>query len=1077
MTWWEAVAVDLGPDPTTEDLPAVTPAGGPMPASRFVAFLFADIRGFTAFTADRGAEAAAAIAAKFAGLASEVVVSHGGVVVGTWGDEVLAEFASARAAMRAALALQQRCRAATLAEPDMPVGVGVGVDVGEPASEEDLRAGGALNFAARLCAAARPGEVLASRELVHLAGTVSGITCEPRRWLRLKGIEGRVSVLRLQPQARNQQAERRFRSILIDTPQRHRKRRRRALVAGLAAAAVVAGTGAYWLARPEPARPPVVPGEAIGAIDATNGRLLGTVPLRRSSEGVAVSPDGRDVWVANPSDDSVSRIDVKTRAVVQTVTKVGNGPVALVVVGEDVWVANSLSATVTQISTVTNQSIGTIGVGNGPSAIAYGFGWLWITNESDSTLSRVDPNRIRKTITVDVGTRPDGVTTGDGAVWVANREDNTVTRIEPGSMHPYHPIPVGAGPRGIVATPAGVWVTNSLESTVVRIDPHTYRETALIQVGDAPTAVAVGRDGTIWVSNAGDATLAHIDPARDRVTKRLFVGSAPHGLVLAGSTIWVAAQPYASLAHRGGTLTIANSGPNCCANIDTIDPAFSYWPPTWSALRLVYDGLVAWNRSPGARSELVPDLAISLPSITADGKTYTFRLRSGIRYSSGSAVRGSDICRSLERQFLPGALPSAARGHPAYYSAIVGAASCLRYRGPCHLDSGIHTDDAAGTIAFRLTRPDPDFLAKLTSLFAAAVPSGTPAHDAGTGAIPGTGPYMISKYLPDTGAAPGTPAARPGSLTLVRNPFFHRWSSSAQPDGYPDVIRWVPEPSPAAALDDIVDGRVDVHLRDGTAGAVALRTRYPGLLHIPSVAITKFVVLNPAVPPFNNPTARRAVAYALSADPVIARLSHDRAACRLAPRGYPGYSPGCAYRRDLAKARRLVVRSGTRGARVNLYSCRGLDIYANGAQHMKRVLTQIGYDTHLKLQKCEDFVDSEFSSRRPMNIEVDSWAPDFRAASQFYEPLLGCNEGTLTFGSCNHRIEVVADMALRAQLTDPGRAQRLWVRVYRMVDADARLIATDSPVGMVTLLSRRTGNYRPDDYYFGVPDLGQLWVK
>jgi YVTN family beta-propeller protein len=277
------------------------------------------------------------------------------------------------------------------------------------------------------------------------------------------------------------------------------------------------------------------------------------------------------------------------------------------------------------------------------------------------------------------------VITGDGAVWVANRDDNTLVRIDPDTMQAGHPIPVGGGPRGIVATPDGVWVTNSLESTVVRVDPHTYRETALIQVGDAPTAIAAGRDGTIWVSDSGDATLARIDPATGRVTKRLFVGSAPHGLALAGSTIWVAAQPYASRAHRGGTLTIANSGPGGLAFIDTIDPAFDYWAPTWSALRLVYDGLVAWNRSPGAGYELVPDLAVSLPVTAADGKTYTFRLRSGIRYSSGTLVRPSDIRRALERQFLPAARPSTATVRADHRHRRCNLLPDIS--PPCHLDS------------------------------------------------------------------------------------------------------------------------------------------------------------------------------------------------------------------------------------------------------------------------------------------------------------------------------------------------------------------------------------------------------
>ena len=64
------------------------------------------------------------------------------------------------------------------------------------------------------------------------------------------------------------------------------------------------------------------------------------------------------------------------------------------------------------------------------------------------------------------------------------------------------------------------------------------------------------------------------------------------------------------------------------------------------------DGLVAFNQTSGlAGTQLVPDLAVSLPTPTDGGKTYVFRLRPNILFSSGRAVRPSDVRATFERDF------------------------------------------------------------------------------------------------------------------------------------------------------------------------------------------------------------------------------------------------------------------------------------------------------------------------------------------------------------------------------------------------------------------------------------------
>ena len=82
-------------------------------------------------------------------------------------------FASTREAIRAALDLQQRFVEETLEQPELPLTVGIGLDAGETVQVQRGYRGGALNLAARLCGQARAGEILASREVTHLARTCS----------------------------------------------------------------------------------------------------------------------------------------------------------------------------------------------------------------------------------------------------------------------------------------------------------------------------------------------------------------------------------------------------------------------------------------------------------------------------------------------------------------------------------------------------------------------------------------------------------------------------------------------------------------------------------------------------------------------------------------------------------------------------------------------------------------------------------------------------------------------------------------------------------------------------------------
>ncbi|HYH27354.1 MAG TPA: adenylate/guanylate cyclase domain-containing protein, partial [Actinomycetota bacterium] len=172
-------------------------AGGERTAVR--TFLIADVRGYTAFTRERGDAEAARLAKKFADLAREAVVARGGAVIELRGDEALAVFDSTPQAVRAALEFQATCIEETELDPNLPLTVGIGIDAGEAIPVEDGFRGVALNMAARLCSKAAAGQVLVTPLVAEKSGVIEGVGFEDRGPADLKGFEGSVSLVEAVP--------------------------------------------------------------------------------------------------------------------------------------------------------------------------------------------------------------------------------------------------------------------------------------------------------------------------------------------------------------------------------------------------------------------------------------------------------------------------------------------------------------------------------------------------------------------------------------------------------------------------------------------------------------------------------------------------------------------------------------------------------------------------------------------------------------------------------------------------------------------------------------------------------------
>src|SRR3954470_24889833 len=238
--------------------------------------------------------------------------------------------------------------------------------------------------------------------------------------------------------------------------------------------------------------------------------------------------------------------------------------------------------------------------------------------------------------------------------------------------------------------------------------------------------------------------------------------------------------------RRGGTLTMLWNGAGT-----SIDTTLDY-DQNWQVLTMTSDGLLNYRRVPGPKGlELVPDLAEEIPTPSDDGKNYVFKVRKGIKYSTGAEVKPSDFTYTFERQFKAAAPAS------NFYEGIVGGDACAKKPKQCDLSKGVVADDAASTVTFHLKEPDPDFLQKLAIPFAYVVPKGTPNKDIGTKPLPATGPYVIKEYVPDQ------------QMLFVRNPQFKEWSHEAQPDGYPDKIVMKLGLSVSDAVTQIENGQAD----------------------------------------------------------------------------------------------------------------------------------------------------------------------------------------------------------------------------------------------------------------------------
>jgi YVTN family beta-propeller protein len=584
-----------------------------------------------------------------------------GQVIDTPGDAYFVAFKSASDAVFAAVQVQRSLN--THAWPNgVAPSVRIGIHTGEAAQRKERYLGLAVHRASRIGAAGHGGQVLisdATRALVE-DELPAGVELRELGEHNLKDIDRperlyqlRIPNLREQfPPLRTEASktafagrERELAEVAEAAVRRRRVIGRRGVLTALliavglacATAALLLTEGSSHSGRTE------IAANSLGMFRTDGDQVATEIPLHAAPNGVAAGEGA--VWVTNTGNDTVSRVDPVLDRAVGTI-QVGSGPTAVAVGGGAVWVVNSLDGTLSWINPAANREVQRIrGVGSGPSAVAYGEHSVWVASANDGLLFRVNPKTGRVGKSIETGASAGDIAVGAGSVWVSNQASRTVVRVDAATNEVSGVISVGNGPTGVAFGAGSVWVANNLDGTLSRIDPATNGVTATIPVGGGPKGVTFA-DGAVWVSDEFGGVVLRIDARTEKVEERLRVGNRPAGLDVSKQRVWIAVQPSGE-THRGGKLTVAGSGGAAGTGgtpFDSIDPAIASLATSWSVLIVTNDGLTGFERVGGSEgARVVPDLAVSLPVATAGGRTYTFRLRPGIRYSDGALVRPSDF--------------------------------------------------------------------------------------------------------------------------------------------------------------------------------------------------------------------------------------------------------------------------------------------------------------------------------------------------------------------------------------------------------------------------------------------------
>jgi peptide/nickel transport system substrate-binding protein len=448
--------------------------------------------------------------------------------------------------------------------------------------------------------------------------------------------------------------------------------------------------------------------------------------------------------------------------------------------------------------------------------------------------------------------------------------------------------------------------------------------------------------GRIWASVAMTAIGASL------LAAAMFAGSAAGAGAAAG-------------AKTGGTLTIVSR-----SDFDYADPALSYFNHTWNMMSATHLTLTYYPHTEGAAGGRLTGAAAPLPRVTNGGKTYTFQVKRGFKFSNGANVTAANFKRAFDR----GRNPSSQSPAQSFLEDVAS----YKANGQ--------------TFTVTLKKVAPDFLSRMSMMFFAAVPTDLPFTAEGVQApVVSAGPYYLKEWN------------KGKSALIVRNP---NWKNNVEPfkslgfKNYVDQFRWIVGPDPATQRLMCERGEADL-CSFPPAQAKELSEKYGinkanGQFFVKPQTTFWYIAMNTTRPLFqNNAKLRQAISNAIDRRFMVAQHGFlaGKRTDQFLPYSMPGFKEWDIYSLkgpNYTKAKALA-QGNTRDGKAVMYTfntAQGPPI----AQSVQFNLKQIGIDVEIKL--FDRVVEHEKLAVRgePFDLGLEGWGMDYPDPANFINVLL-----------------------------------------------------------------------------------------